>query len=302
MNFNLDIQNYNFKEILKLFDLNDNQEVSIQDMKKAKIKVLSMHPDKLKLSSQYFIFFKKAYEILAQYYNDQPEVKVNKIMNDEKIVYDIKDDIKHNKVVKKQLEKMDKEEFTNFFNAMYDENMIDKEECRKRREKSEWFTQTNPQFSKNEIENIEDVRQIHINQQICKFGEIKTRGGFFGSKIYDDDDDDDDTYIYCDPSSKLLYDDIRKVHLNESIINAEVMRVDDYNPVYNDCDELRCKRTLDENAEQTDAELLHYNRTLNNNSRQDMKIIQKRQNDVIKNEEYKSINKQIISRFLKITN
>ena len=48
-----------------------------------------------------------------------------------------------------------------------------------------------------------------------------------GSKIYDDDDDDDDdTYIYCDPSSKLLFDDIRKVHLNESIINAEVMRVD----------------------------------------------------------------------------
>ena len=41
----------------------------------------------------------------------KPEVKVNKIMNDEKIVYDIKDDIKHNKVVKKQLEKMDKEEY-----------------------------------------------------------------------------------------------------------------------------------------------------------------------------------------------
>ena len=115
MNSNLDIRSYSFKEILQLFDLNDNQEISIQDtMKKARIKVLSMHPDKLKLSSQYFIFYKKAYEIIAQYYQDQPEVKIKQIINDEKIIYDIKDDIKHNKVVKKQLEKMDKEEFTNF--------------------------------------------------------------------------------------------------------------------------------------------------------------------------------------------
>lgn len=84
--------------------------------------------------------------------------------------------------------------------------------------------------------------------------------------------------------------------------NFEVMNIGDYNPLYNDCDELRTKRTLDENEKQTDEELIHYNRILNINSRQDIKLNQKRQNDVIKNEEYKSINKQIISRFLKITN
>jgi hypothetical protein len=80
------------------------------------------------------------------------------------------------------------------------------------------------------------------------------------------------------------------------------MNIGDYNPLYNDYDELRVKRTLDENEKQTDEELLHYNRILNDNSRQDIRLVKKRQNDVIKNEEYKSINKQIISRFLKITN
>lgn len=50
MNFNLEIKNYSFKEILKLFEMNDGQDISIEDMKKAKMKVLSMHPDKLKLS------------------------------------------------------------------------------------------------------------------------------------------------------------------------------------------------------------------------------------------------------------
>ena len=54
----------------------------------------AMHPDKLKLSSQYFIFYKKAFEIIAQYYHDQPEVKMKQILNDTNIVYDITDDIK----------------------------------------------------------------------------------------------------------------------------------------------------------------------------------------------------------------
>ena len=296
MNFNLDIKNYSFKEILKLFDLNDNQVITTQDMKKAKMKVLSMHPDKLKLSSQYFIFYKKCYEIIAQYYKDQPEVKINQILNDEDVVYDIRDDIKHNKVVKKQLEKMDKEEFTNFFNKIYDENMIDKEQRKKQTDKHEWFKQTNHYFT----ENIESIRQQNIKEQICKFKEIKTCDGKFGSNIYDDDEDD--AYIYCDPSSKLLFEDLRKVHLNETIINAEVMTIDDYNPLYNDCDELRNKRTLDENEKQTDDELLQYNRLLNNNSRKGIKLVNNRQNDVIKNAEYESINKKIISTFFKITN
>ena len=132
MNFNLEIKNYSFKEILKLFELNDGEEISIEDMKKAKMKVLSMHPDKLKLSSQYFIFYKKAFEIITQYYHDQPEVKMKQILNDKNFVYDITDDIKHNKVIKKQLGKMGKEEFTNFFNTMYEEKMIDKEQLQNR--------------------------------------------------------------------------------------------------------------------------------------------------------------------------
>lgn len=302
MNFNLDIQNYSFKEILLLFDLSDDKEISIQDMKQAKMKVLSMHPDKLKLSSQYFIFYKKAYEIIAQYYQDQPEVKIEQIISDEKFVYDINDDIKNYKVVKKQLEKMDKEEFTHFFNIMYEENMIDKEQLEKQVDKNKWFKQSQSQFHDIKTENIESVRQTKIKEQICKFKEVETYNGIIGCKIYDDDDDDDEAYIYCDPSSKLLFDDLRKVHLNETIINAEVMNIGDYNPLYNDCDELRTKRTSDENTKQTDKELLHYNRIINKNSRQYTKLVNNRQNDVIKNEEYKSINKHIISRFLKIAN
>ena len=261
-----------------------------------------MHPDKLKLSSQYFIFYKKAYEIIAQYYQNQPDVKVKQIIDNKNIVYDIKDDIniQNSRVVKKQLEKMDKEEFTSFFNNMYEENMVDKDQRKKQTEKNEWFTQTKPQFPDVKIENIERIKQIKLNGQMCKFNEIKTRNGNFGSKIYEDDDDD--TYIYCDSSSKLLFEDLRKVHLNETIINAEVMTIGEYNPMYNDCNELRIKRTLDENEKQTDEELLHYNRILNNNSHQEAKLTNNRRNDFIKNQEYKSINKQIISRFMKITN
>jgi hypothetical protein len=62
------------------------------------------------------------------------------------------------------------------------------------------------------------------------------------------------------------------------------------------------REILIKNEKQTDEELLHYNRLLNNNSRKGIKLVNNRQNDVIKNAEYESINKKIISTFFKITN
>ena len=60
--YNLDINMYSFKDILELFDIKG--DVEIEDSKKAKKKVLISHPDKSKLSFDYFFFYKKAYEII----------------------------------------------------------------------------------------------------------------------------------------------------------------------------------------------------------------------------------------------
>ena len=48
MIFDLNINNYNFNEIQQLFNLEFDSEISHEDLKSAKSKVLSMHPDKSK--------------------------------------------------------------------------------------------------------------------------------------------------------------------------------------------------------------------------------------------------------------
>ena len=48
MSHNLDITKYTFYELLDLFEL-DHQNITVEDLKLAKKKVLYMHPDKSRL-------------------------------------------------------------------------------------------------------------------------------------------------------------------------------------------------------------------------------------------------------------
>lgn len=59
----LDIDNYKLEDILDLFKIG-NTDFTEADLKKAKQMVLKTHPDKSKLSPDYFRFFSRAYKIL----------------------------------------------------------------------------------------------------------------------------------------------------------------------------------------------------------------------------------------------
>ena len=56
INHNLNIYMYSFEDILELFDL--TYTITPEDLKRAKKTVLMIHPDKSKLSSDYFLFYK----------------------------------------------------------------------------------------------------------------------------------------------------------------------------------------------------------------------------------------------------
>jgi len=58
----LDINNYNLHDILELFKI-DNIN-SVENLSKAKMITLKMHPDKSGLDKEYFLFFSKAYKII----------------------------------------------------------------------------------------------------------------------------------------------------------------------------------------------------------------------------------------------
>ena len=79
---NLNIHSYSLEEILNLFDL--SYELDIEGLKRAKKKVLMIHPDKSKLEPKYFIFYKKAYEIVYSFYEQR--MRENKAV--ENVEYD----------------------------------------------------------------------------------------------------------------------------------------------------------------------------------------------------------------------
>ena len=70
---NLDIHMYSLTELLDLFGL--THDISMEDLKRAKKKVLMSHPDKSKLDAKYFLFYKKAFEVIVQFYDNQNKHK-----------------------------------------------------------------------------------------------------------------------------------------------------------------------------------------------------------------------------------
>jgi hypothetical protein len=68
MNHNLNIQNYTLDEIFGLFHIPPRSIFTAEDLKGMKRQVLYTHPDKSKFPPEYFIFYKKAFEVMVQYY------------------------------------------------------------------------------------------------------------------------------------------------------------------------------------------------------------------------------------------
>lgn len=62
----LDLDNYVYQELIDLFDV--PTLYTIEDLKRAKQIVAQTHPDKSGLDAKYFIFFKRAFQILADIY------------------------------------------------------------------------------------------------------------------------------------------------------------------------------------------------------------------------------------------
>ena len=70
---NLDIQSYSYYDIMELFDLSPDN-VSLEDLKRAKKRVLMLHPDKSKLPKEYFLFYKKAFDVVLSMYSNVKKV------------------------------------------------------------------------------------------------------------------------------------------------------------------------------------------------------------------------------------
>lgn len=112
MDFNLD--NYNLKQLLELFDIHGN--LTEEKIKIARKKVLALHPDKTlnPLSNTYYEFFTKAYNKLVDVYSYTRSMTTEKNQHQE--------NIEINNTFSKYVEnkKLKGNHFLNQFNEMFD--------------------------------------------------------------------------------------------------------------------------------------------------------------------------------------
>jgi hypothetical protein len=218
MNHNLTLDSYSYEELLGLFELPKN--MSLNQLKAAKKRVLMLHPDKSRLPADYFLFYKKAFEFIVQIYENNN--KQNQQITEDTTKYSPLDNGLNEATVKKVSTvagEMNPQDFQNKFNELFENNMAKKPETNK----NEWFSKdeavykTDAQVSaKNMGQVFETMKQQ--NAELVRYRGIQEIRSGGGTRLYDDDDEEDgDPYVTSDPFSKLKFDDLRKVHKDQTI-------------------------------------------------------------------------------------
>jgi hypothetical protein len=290
------------EEILGIFDL--KYDISIEDLKRAKKKVLMIHPDKSKLPPDYFLFYKKAYEIILDFYknNHRHEQEVPTEPIQYQPIYQT------NKQTSQQIQgissKMDRSAFSNEFNRLFDEHMYVKPD----ESKNEWFKNDTPAYSydgkvssSNISQTFQSMKQQHQQNMLMHYRGVKemNSAGAGVSSFYGDGniDYDDEVYVCSDPFSKLKYEDLRKVHKDQTIFAVSET---DINKVaqYGNVEEYSRARNVDGIVplEKQQAEAI-----LSNKQREQYELLMKKQHEeklrIMRNEEK---NRIIQARFLQL--
>lgn len=287
MSYSLDIQKYNLDEILVLFDLYDSN-ITLENLKSAKKKVLKMHPDKSKLPSEYFLFYKKAFDVIVEFYDDKN--KMGQEVNEENTEYNGNiDDIQKAKM-KLNLSNIKEKDFGKIFNDLYEKNMITP-----KKNENEWFKDEKSMYLNDNIDYIKREQKRNTGQ-IIKHKDIQMINSSRGTDIYDDFQGQN-SYFTCDASSKLQYEDLRKVHRNETIFPVDVKDFDNMK-IYNSQEKLKKARDEEDLIPKEyieSKEIFDYQEKLSRKA-----ISEKDFRSKLKNMEYNEKNKSVLSYFLRL--
>jgi hypothetical protein len=307
MSYNLDINTYSLEEMFSLFDL--TYDLTEESMRAAKKKVLMIHPDKSKLSSEYFLFYKQAYEIILDIYKQK-----NRIQNAPLSATVYNPEVTKTKGIGNQQsetvqnynpKEIQGKKFNDKFNELYETNMAKKTDP----SKHDWFRQESAQDdftgrninSKNMGEAIEEIKVRQQNNQMSVYNgvrEIRPMG--FGTSYYEDADDSQNTsYVECDIFSKLKFDDLRKVHRDQTVFAVSEK---DFSKVtqYKNVDQYVNAREQNKGTAMSKEES---NGVLERQQREyERAMMQKQQRDLLLQREYEAKQKAVQAAFMRIGN
>ena len=208
-NIDLNIENYNLDELLKLFHLDTN--LTQEDLKKAKRKVLKMHPDKSKLDKKFFIFFCNAYKLVYQLYEFKG-LHHNKKNKQEQL--DTDESEEHKNLIKDLQEKKGKN-FNRWFNEMFDKSQLS--DLTTSNGHGDWL-KSSDNINTITANNISEVNNHIENKKkelrsIIKIDDIQEQDYNNGYELLDSEISEYSSGLF----SSLAYDDVKKVH-TETVI------------------------------------------------------------------------------------
>jgi hypothetical protein len=294
VNGSLDIHQYSFNELLDVFDLSPN--LTVDDLKRTRKQVLSLHPDKNRsVSVEHYMFFKNAYELIESYYAVMKKQNVE--LPSEEILYD-PEYIPKNKTIETEIGKMSKNDFNEKFNTLFVNNV--KMGGDNEPDRLKWFKEENTTYEP--ITNAKDIHNTFEKIRNNKSGLVVYNGEFRplhgatrnigGESFYDEKETDEHGYITCNPFDKLKYDDITRVHRDQVIIPVES----------NEFVRANQQRVLDEYKREPDYKMMEKQQAtymLEQQKLQQENIIREKQHNLQKKiSTYEQINDSIRSQFM----
>ena len=213
MNIDLNIENYNFHDLLELFNLNHN--FGENELKKCYKTVLQTHPDKSGLDPNYFLFYTKAFKILKNVFNYKNKKNTSLDEKNAKIEYlAMSEEDAGKQLLVEQLQKKKAGDFNKWFNDTFEKLNLNNNLGGY----GDWLESDD---GIND-EKINSINQLHdkINRKKENLSALVKRGEIDELATIGDTnnlDTDLPEYYSSGVFSKLQYDDLKKAH-TESVI------------------------------------------------------------------------------------
>jgi len=232
----LDITNYDYEDILKLFAI--SKDFNTEDLKSAKKKVLASHPDKSGLDKSYFLFFSSAYKILFSIYNFREKHSSLTDINNYNENYNAEKDEINELLIHKLTSTKSKKEFNSWFNEQFESFKISNDYDKNGY--GDWLNEANDEEivkcadlnSMNKI--IEEKKKVLRSHNLIKKQEISEFNNTNYCDLTNSKPEDYSSGLF----SKFQYEDLKKAH-EQSVIPVTN---EDYINNYSSLEDIRLKR------------------------------------------------------------
>tara|TARA_B110000014_G_C20083404_1_gene566389 strand:- start:459 stop:1358 length:900 start_codon:yes stop_codon:yes gene_type:complete len=227
----LNIDNYDYEDILNLFCL--NHDFGENGLKNAKKIVLATHPDKSGLNKEYFLFFSKAFKILNFVYTfrEKGNNSEKKNIEYENTDYILNNDENNKEIINQLKEKkiLNPQNFNKWFNELFEKVKINNEY------ESNGYGEWLQDYEENTNSTKKSVSQMHEEINIKK-EELRSKQLSKYNKINEFNNNE-----YCDLTnstvdnyssgmfSKLQFEDLKKAHTESVVPICEKDYKDKYN-------------------------------------------------------------------------